>query len=326
LLTDCPVLDKARWVSLLSAAGFSEDDMRRWHVQFERTAPDKHDEFLRRLSIPEREVSAIRAMAAAPRRILNLNKGSGTSMEMLFRLYEGLRREGPGSPAMTRRAYALCQGLPDAPAVLELGCGSGGATLALATLAAGNIVATDVYQPYLDRLRERATQRGVADRVRAVKMDMAALAFEPASFDLIWSEGAAYLMGVDQALAYWGEFLRPGGCLVFSDAVWLSAAAREAAAEELKAFWAEGYPAMRLAEETAAAGEALGYAALGHFTIDTACWDGFYADLERRLQEVEPRYGADPDGRALIGNTRAEIELYRAHPGTYGYAFQVFRK
>jgi tRNA G46 methylase TrmB len=93
-------------------------------------------------------------------------------MEMLFKFYEGLDREGPGSPEMTERAFHLCEGLPDDPAILELGCGSGGATMALAAMTGGTIVATDVYQPFLDRLMERARQQGVADRIRAVEMDM----------------------------------------------------------------------------------------------------------------------------------------------------------
>ena len=196
----------------------------------------------------------------------------------------------------------------------------------LAAITGGTIIARDVYQPYLDKLTERAKLQGVADRVTAKKMDMADLDFAPESFDLIWCEGAAYIMGVDKALEYWRQFLRPGGCLVISDAVWLSAKVRESAPEDVKAFWVEGYPVMRLAEDNAAAGEFMGYTSLGHFTIDTACWDDFYADVERRMNEVEPVCGGDPDGRAIIDMTRKEIELYRTHPGMYGYEFHVFRK
>ena len=147
-------------------------------------------------------------------------------MEMFFKLYEGLDREGPGSRAMTERAYRMCQGLPSRPAILELGCGSGGATMDLAAITQGTITATDVYQPFLDQLMERAARQEVAVRVTALKRDMAELDFPPESFDLIWCEGAAYIMGVDQALSYWRQFLKPGGYVVLSDAVWLSAAAR----------------------------------------------------------------------------------------------------
>lgn len=325
LLAEHAALDKETWVSLLRSAGFSEDDMRRWHVRFERSAPEQHEQFLRRLNIPEHEVSAIRAMAAAPHEILNLNKESGRFMEIFFKIYEGLDREGPGSYDETKRAFDLCAGLPEEPDILEMGCGSGGATLNLAAICEGEITATEIYQPYLDKLTARAEAQGVIDRITPLRRDMAEPGFAPGSFDLIWCEGAAYIMGVDKALAAWKRLLRPGGCLAFSDAVWLSDEARDSAPDEVRAFWAEGYPAMRTAGETVAAAEALGYRSLGCFTIATRCWDDFYADVERRLEEVEPRYGHDPDGRAIIDATRREIALYRKHPELYGYAFHVLR-
>lgn len=325
LLAEHAAMDKQTWVSLLRAAGYSEDDMRRWHVRFERSAPDQHEQFLRRLNIPDEEITAIRAMAAAPHEILNLNKESGRFMELFFKIYEGLDREGPGSFDETKRAYGLCTGLPDEPAILELGCGSGGATLNLAAISEGDITATEIYQPFLDVLTQRAQDQGVIDRVHPQRKDMADLDFAPGSFDLIWCEGAAYIMGVDQALDYWKQFLRPGGYVAFSDAVWLSAEVRDTAPDEVKAHWAQGYPAMRLADETVASAESRGYTLAGRFTIGTECWDAFYADVERRLEEIEPVYGSDPDGKAIIEATRVEIDLYRKHPGMYGYEFYVFR-
>lgn len=322
LLEEHAPMDKATWVSLLRAAGYTESDMQRWHVQFEQSAPDKHEQFLRRLNIPEGEISSIRAMAAAPHEILNLNKETGRFMELFFKIYEGLDREGPGSFEMTQRAFAMCGDLPDRPNILEPGCGTGGATMNLAALGNGTITATDVYQPYLDRVAERATEHGVDDRVTPIKKDMGALDFLPGQFDLIWCEGAAYIMGVDKAMAYWGQFLKDGGCLVYSDAVWLT----NDVPDEVRAFWAEGYAAMRTPEENEKSAQTLGYTSLGHFIIDDQCWVDFYADVERRLTAIEPVYGADPDGRAIIDMTRKEIDLYRTHPGMYGYAMHVFRK
>ena len=321
LLGGCGPMDKATWVSLLAAAGFSEEEMRRWHVRFERSAPDKHELFLRHLNIPGDEITAIRAMAAAPHEILNINRESGRFMEIFFKIYEGLDREGPGSFAMTKRALDACAGLPDNPAVLELGCGSGGATLDLARAMGGTVLASDVYQPFLDRLTERAEAAGFGDRVTARKMDMGDVRAEPGSFDLVWCEGAAYILGVDKALPYWRGFLKPGGCLVFSDAVWLT----DEVPDEVRAFWAMGYPAMRTAADNVAAAQGFGYACLDHFTIDASCWDAFYGDVERRLADVEATLGSDPDGRAIIDATREEIRLYHKWPGLYGYEMHVLQ-
>jgi len=326
LLADHAAMDKETWVSLLSSAGFNEEDMRRWHVQFERTAPGKHEEFLRRLAIPEGEISAIRAMAAAPHEILKINKESGKFMELFFKIYEGLDREGPGSFEMTKRAFEMCEDLPTKPEILELGCGTGGASIPLALISDGIVTATEIYQPFLDVLIERAKGARVEDRIIAAVMDMGAIQAEPESFDLIWCEGAAYILGVDKALEEWKQYLKPGGCLVFSDAVWLSDDIRDNAPDELKAFWAEGYPAMRTAKENVAAAETAGYTSLGHFTIDHQCWVDFYNDVENRMNAVESQYGGDPNGRAIIDESRKEIRLFREYPDTYGYEMHILRK
>jgi DNA-binding transcriptional MerR regulator len=53
-------MTKEKWVSIMHAAGFQEDDMRRWHKQFEQRAPEEHQEFLEYLHIPPEEIVKIR--------------------------------------------------------------------------------------------------------------------------------------------------------------------------------------------------------------------------------------------------------------------------
>jgi len=53
-------MTKDKWVSIMKAAGFSEDDMRRWHREFEKAAPEDHNEFLAYLHIPAAEITSIR--------------------------------------------------------------------------------------------------------------------------------------------------------------------------------------------------------------------------------------------------------------------------
>ena len=60
-LRSIPMVTKEKWVAIMKAAGFSEDDMRRWHAEFEKGAPDEHQEFLEFLHIPPDETSRIRA-------------------------------------------------------------------------------------------------------------------------------------------------------------------------------------------------------------------------------------------------------------------------
>ena len=58
------VMNVQTWTSLLSACGFSEEDMLKWHAQFERQAPERHRQFLEFLCLPDREIDAIRSGAS----------------------------------------------------------------------------------------------------------------------------------------------------------------------------------------------------------------------------------------------------------------------
>ena len=58
-------MNRERWISLLAASGFSEQDMRRWHAEFERATPRKHQEFLELLCFSDTEIRGIRARAKA---------------------------------------------------------------------------------------------------------------------------------------------------------------------------------------------------------------------------------------------------------------------
>lgn len=57
-------MTKEHWSDILRAAGFSEADMHRWHMEFERMAPESHQDFLESLNIPEDEIRAIREWSA----------------------------------------------------------------------------------------------------------------------------------------------------------------------------------------------------------------------------------------------------------------------
>ena len=54
------LVDTQLWVEMLEAAGMDEAAMKRWHTEFERRAPDGHQEFLLSLGIPPGEVTRIR--------------------------------------------------------------------------------------------------------------------------------------------------------------------------------------------------------------------------------------------------------------------------
>jgi DNA-binding transcriptional MerR regulator len=58
------MVSKEKWTSIMRSAGFSEDDMQRWHKEFEKSAPEEHQEFLEFLHIPAEEIKTIRQWSA----------------------------------------------------------------------------------------------------------------------------------------------------------------------------------------------------------------------------------------------------------------------
>ena len=56
-------MSRKLWASLLRSSGFSDEDMKKWHIRFERMAPLKHETFLKHLCIPPKEREEIRRWA-----------------------------------------------------------------------------------------------------------------------------------------------------------------------------------------------------------------------------------------------------------------------
>ncbi|HUL52835.1 MAG TPA: MerR family transcriptional regulator [Opitutaceae bacterium] len=60
LLEQVRNMDREKWVKLLRASGFTDEDLGRWHRDFERTDPAYHQRFLEFLGISAGEIRAIR--------------------------------------------------------------------------------------------------------------------------------------------------------------------------------------------------------------------------------------------------------------------------
>lgn len=96
----------------------------------------------------------------------------------------------------------------------------------------------------------------------------------PGSFDLIWSKGALYNIGLRNALHICYELLRPGGFIAFTDATWR----RENPPLAVRAGFEQYYPDMGWLEDEVAAIQETGFELIGHFTLqDEAWWDDFYS-------------------------------------------------
>ena len=244
-------------------------------------------------------------------------------MEVFFEVQRGLPRQGPGDRESTLAALRLCGELPERPTVLDVGCGPGMQSIVLAEACSGKILAVDNCDEYLAELRGRAEAAGLADRVEARHGDMTELDLPEASFDLIWCEGAAYVMGIATALTRWRDFLRDRGYLAFTELVWLEENPPPAAA----AFFGGEYSAMTDREGIRRAIGERGYDLIGDFTLpDSAWWDDYYTPLAAKLPALKEKYQGDEEALGVISTTEAEINIRRRFRASYGYQFLVCRK
>ncbi|RLW70628.1 MAG: SAM-dependent methyltransferase [spirochete symbiont of Stewartia floridana] len=243
--------------------------------------------------------------------------------QIFFEVFEALPRQGPGNRSSAAKALSLCRDLPPFPAVIDLGCGVGGQTIHLAALTAGTIVALDKHAPSIRQLRQTVIKQGLSQRITPVLGDLLSPAQPSESFDLVWSEGALYNIGIEKALHICHRLLRTGGYLAFTDAVWL----KENPPPEIKAIFEEDYSTMGRVSDVLTAIEKCGFSLIGHFPLpDEAWWDDFYTPMRHRIKELHIRYADDAEALAILNQLSQEPEMYQKYSDCYAYEFFVTRR
>ncbi len=252
-----------------------------------------------------------------------MNEPTPRFWELFFEVYEALPRQGPGNRTTAERALGMCTDLPDQSEILDLGCGVGGQTLHLAEFTRGRISAVDSHAPSIARLEARVVSRGLEARVRPLVGDMATVELPAHSFDLIWSEGALYNLGLETALARCRDLLRPGGYLVFSDAVWRKT---EPPAAVKRGFELD-YPSMGWVSDVLARIASAGLDVIQHFRLpEQAWWEDFYTPMEARIEELQRLYASDVEALGILAGLAEEPKLHRKYSDYYDYEVFLARK
>lgn len=242
-------------------------------------------------------------------------------MDIFFELHRGLPREGPGNNQSTKRALKMVHGLSSGSKILDVGCGPGRQTIELAKNTGCAITALDNHQPFLEQLKRKAAEEEVAEYITAVNGSMFDMKFGPETFDLIWSEGAIYIIGFEKGLREWKKFIKPGGYLVVSELTWLT----PEKPEKLEKFMNDCYPAMKSVIQNLNIADSCGYSIAGVFILPKSGWDEYYLPLEKRAFYLMEKYKENADFRKMLENELEEIDIFRKYSEHYGYVFYILR-
>ncbi|MBN2134695.1 MAG: class I SAM-dependent methyltransferase [Acidobacteria bacterium] len=245
-------------------------------------------------------------------------------MEDLFRLFEELPRQGPGSFSATKRALEAAKPLLKNPVVLDIGCGTGKQTTDLASLLPGaRIIGTDVYPGFLQKLRNWSAENPEAAEIKPVAMSMFDPSVKPGSIDMIWSEGAIYIMGFSEGLQKWRSFLKPGGFLVVSEVTWL----KDDIPDEIEQFWMKYYPAIKDIQGNIDAAVQEGFETVENFTLEReAWWEDYYSPIESSFSELEKLFKDSKIASEELKTLKTEMEMHRKYGDCYSYQFYILRK
>ena len=229
-----------------------------------------------------------------------------------FRLHSGLDREGPGDRASVDWALAEAGLAPDA-VICDAGCGPGADLGALLDhVPQGRVEGVDAHEPFI-----RAAAERYADEPRIALMH-ANFAELQGPYDLIWSAGAIYFLGVVVALRQWQPALKPGGAVAFSQVYWKTDKPSKASRD----LWEE-YPHMPFEAEVYDQVRQAGYRVVAGRELPDTAWEEYYRPLHKRIAQLTP--GADAALKQVLDATETEIETWRLNKGDFGYLQVVAR-
>jgi len=294
----------------LLAALLGEGVQHEWHDTLSEVAPDAHLDWLITQGFNEKEALRLKWLSK------DMNEHD-KYMADFMKVFETLERWGPGSEEETRKALSLLPKTPET--ILEIGSGKGLSTRVLAKHTAAAITAVDNELSAINKLNDTMQKEGLSEQVSPVCASMTELPFDERSFDLIWAEGCAYIMGTENALKEWKPLLKESGLLVISDLVWLT----DEPHPESAAFWKSEYPDIQTIETRLAQIKAAGYQTLQQFTISLDAWRNYFMPLQARVDELKP----DMADSAAIKDISKELDIYHNHLGDeFGYHFFIVQK
>ncbi len=242
---------------------------------------------------------------------------------LICEYFSSTDHQGPGSEEATLRALSFIPGISADTKIADLGCGTGSSTLVLAKHTEAHIIALDLFPQFIDKLKVRVNEAGVAQSVDTVVGSMELLPFEKEYFDIIWSEGAIYNIGFDRGMKEWNGFLKKGGYIAVTEASWFT----DERPEKIEQFWLDAYPEMDTIAHKIAQMQGAGYKLVAAFVLPDECWTiNYYGPQHDAQKHFLKKHAGNGTAESLVANMVHESELYEKYGSYYGYVFYIGQK
>jgi len=245
--------------------------------------------------------------------------------KFIFEFFQAMPRQGPGAREFTLKAIeSIKSNLPVNPVILDIGCGNGSQTYdIMRAIPSANMTAIDVHQTFLDMAKEKIESiTNLSGSISIHLMSMDKLDFAAGSIDLVWSEGAIYIIGFKNGLSMWKKFIKPGGYLVVSEAVWI----KPDPPQIIKDFWESEYPEIGTIQEKIMTIQQIGLEPVTHFTLPLSVWsDDFYLPMQKLIDAFRKKSDKKEMSDFLDG-MQHEVDMFRQYGEYYSYEYFIIRK
>lgn len=246
-----------------------------------------------------------------------------TMMDLLIKTHVGLERQGPGSTEMTIKALSFLDNLNEISQVADLGCGTGGQTMALAQNITGKITGVDLFPDFINIFNDKALKLNLHERVSGIVCSMDNLSFKKEEFDLIWSEGAIDNIGFEKGIKYWNSFLKKDGHVAVTCPSWLT----DERPAEVEKFWGDAGSSLDTICHNIEVMQKAGYIPVATFTLPEKCWtDNYFIPREAAEKALLEKYPGNKTVEDSIEANKYEVDLYSKYKQYYGYVFYIGKK
>ena len=236
--------------------------------------------------------------------------------------FKRLKRQGPGGERETRLAASLIPDFKRKIRIADIGCGMGSQTFALADEYEAEIDAVDLLPEMTEGIKKQCKAKGLENSIRPVQASMDNLPFQPNTYDLIWAEGSIFIMGYENSLRCWHQFLKPGGYVAVTDCCWLNSKRPK------DMTWInDNVPDMHTIGQKTEQMSAAGYEPTAHFILPETCWtENYYEPMRPAMEAFLQDHPDDAAAQVFVDRLKEEIAYYKENKQHFGYVFFIGKK